>query len=65
MKRRTTLPTLAVLLLLTSAALAQWAGPYDLSWWSVDAGGTTCTAEGYTLGATVGQPEAGVLSGGG
>jgi len=39
---------------------------YDLSWWTVDAGGTTfSTADGYTVGATVGQPDAGVLSGNG
>ena len=37
---------------------------YDLSWWTVDGGGTTLsTGEGYTLGGTAGQPDAGVLTG--
>lgn len=46
----------------TSAALN--AG-YDLSWWTVDGGGHTfSTGDGYALGGTVGQPDAGVLSGG-
>lgn len=44
----------------TSAALS--AG-YDLSWWTVDGGGHTLSTD-YTLGGTVGQPDAGVLSGG-
>jgi hypothetical protein len=38
---------------------------YDLSWWTVDAGGTTFSTGGtYTLGATVGQPDAGAMTGG-
>jgi hypothetical protein len=38
---------------------------YDLSWWSVDAGGETfSTGDGYTLGGTAGQPDANVLHGG-
>jgi hypothetical protein len=46
------------------AALAQ--GGYDLSWWTVDGGGYTySTGGGYQLGGTAGQPDAGVLSGGG
>jgi hypothetical protein len=46
----------------TSAALS--AG-YDLSWWTVDGGGHTLSISGdYILGSTVGQPDAGVLSGG-
>jgi len=63
------------LLLLALTALAQSgsessASPgtgYDLSWWTVDGGGTTFTTPsgtGYTLGGTVGQPDAGLLTGG-
>ena len=48
------------------AALAQSGGGYDLSWSTIDAGGTTfSTGGGYTLGGTAGQPDAGLLSGGG
>jgi uncharacterized membrane protein len=39
---------------------------YDLRWWSVDGGGYTfSTGGGYSLGGTVGQPDAGVLIDGG
>jgi len=55
---------LAAFLLLASIALAQSGGGYDLSWNTVDGGGTTFNAGGdYTLGGTAGQPDAGLLSG--
>ena len=39
---------------------------YDLAWWTVDGGGAAfSTNGGYTLGGTLGQPDAGVMSGGG
>ena len=65
MKRNVMILTLAVILLLwVSVALAQ--GGYDLSWWTVDGGGYTFSeGGGYSLGGTIGQPDAGVLSGGG
>jgi hypothetical protein len=59
---------LVLLLLLTVATSvsAQSGGGYDLSWNTVDGGGTTWSeGGGYSLGGTVGQPDAGVLSGGG
>ena len=40
------------------------AGDYDLSWWTVDGGGTASNGgSGYSLGGTVGQPDAAVWSG--
>jgi hypothetical protein len=64
-KRLFLLLGLAVLLLpLGLVALAQ--GGYELSWWTVDGGGYTYSrGDGYELGGTVGQPDAGVLAGGG
>jgi hypothetical protein len=57
---------LVALLLLSSVARAQSGGGYDLSWNTVDGGGATWSeGGGYALGGTVGQPDAGVLSGGG
>jgi hypothetical protein len=58
---------LVVLLsLLASVALAQSGGGYDLTWSTVDGGGYTWSeGGGYSLGGTIGQPDAGVLSGGG
>jgi hypothetical protein len=67
---------LLVLLLPTVAVLAQGseggqaarqpAATYDLSWFSVDGGGWTMSTGGeYALAGTIGQPDAGLLQGGG
>ncbi len=54
-----------LLLLLPAVALAQSGDGYDLSWNTIDCGGHTFSSGGgYTLGGTVGQPDAGVLAGG-
>jgi len=63
-----------LLLLAASVVLAQSGGVYDLSWSTVDGGGGTLSTGGlscagqaqgvYTLGATAGQPDAGLLAGG-
>ena len=62
----------AVMLLMTLAilvialpAMAQSGDGYDLSWWTVDAGGQTFSTDGrYSLGGTTGQPDAAVVEGG-
>jgi hypothetical protein len=70
MKRMSSLLALAVaialvLLLIGSSALAQSGGGYDLTWNTVDGGGYTFSTGGnYSLGGTVGQADAGVLTGG-
>ena len=68
MKRLRTLQLLTgavVLLLIGSSVLAQSGGGYDLTWNTVDGGGYTFSTGGnYSLGGTVGQPDAGVLTGG-
>jgi hypothetical protein len=52
-----------LLLPLGLVALAQ--GGYELSWWTVDGGGQMYSiGGGYELGGTIGQPDAGVLTGG-
>jgi hypothetical protein len=57
---------LLVVLLLTGGAVAWSDGGYDLSWWTADGGGATdSTGGGYWLSGTVGQPDAGLLEGGG
>src|SRR5687768_1962491 len=46
-------------------ALAQSGGIYDLSWNTTDGGGSTSATGGaYSLGGTIGQPDAGASSGG-
>src|SRR3954464_2399621 len=52
--------------LLASAAgvgYAQVEGGFDLSWNSVDGGGSASTGGGYTLAGVVGQPDAGSHAG--
>lgn len=63
---------LAVTLLLAAlaasaiAGMAQSGSGYDLSWWSVDAGGgSRDSGGGYTLASTAGQPDAAEAGGGG
>jgi hypothetical protein len=53
---------LAVLLMgnLPSSALAQ---TYSIDWCSVDGGGGTSTGGVYSVSGTIGQPDAGVLTG--
>jgi hypothetical protein len=58
--------TLVALLLLAGVAVhAQVGGGYELTWSTVDGGGATfSTGNGYSLGGTIGQPDAGTMTGG-
>src|SRR5438477_11015437 len=59
--------TLAAMLLLffTAAVVgAQVGGGFDLSWSTVDGGGTASTGGTFSLGGTIGQPDAGSSAGG-
>ena len=51
------------MLLVTAVALAEPLG-FNLSWWTVDGGGGISSGGVYSLSATIGQPDAGSLSGG-
>ena len=52
-------------LLFTLPVLAQSGGELDLSWNTIDSGGGTFSSGGsYTLGGTIGQPDAGGMTGG-
>ena len=56
---------LACLVLLAAApVLAQSIAAYDLSWSTVDGGGSSGTGGIYTLEGTAGQPDAGLMAGG-
>jgi hypothetical protein len=64
MKRLVMIITLG-LALLSLVSIVSALGEYDLSWWTVDGGGATFSSGGgYELGGTMGQPDAGRLSGG-
>jgi hypothetical protein len=78
MSQNLPIKTLPVILVLTTiilsffvlhqvreATLAQSGQGYGLSWWTVDGGGSTSNdSDRYTLGSTVGQHDAGALTGG-
>jgi hypothetical protein len=53
---------LAALLLLASVVLAQ--GGYELTWANISSGGGSSEGGVYALSGTIGQPDAGTLSGG-
>lgn len=54
---------MSFLLLATGLAVAD---DFDLDWWTVDDGGGMWTRGGeYLLSGTIGQPDAGVMTGGG
>jgi hypothetical protein len=61
---------LSLLLLFIAGALigvgsASALAGYSLDWWTVDGGGTTSSTGGnYSLGGSIGQPDAGTSSGG-
>jgi hypothetical protein len=55
---------LAALCAVGSAAHAQTGGGYDLTWNTIDGGGTASEGGGYSLSGTIGQPDAGTLVGG-
>ncbi len=59
----TTLFLVITLLLITSTALAQGGDEYDLSWSTINAGGTSNGGE-FGLTGAIGQSDAGTLSGG-
>ena len=65
MKRKISLVTILLLLLLTSVTVfAQSSGNYDLAWSSIDGGGGEAGGGSYALISTIGQADAGALQGG-
>ena len=55
---------LLLALAITTVVYAQTGGDYDLSWSTIDNGGTISMGGEYALGGAVGQLDAGTLSGG-
>jgi hypothetical protein len=56
----------SVALLLGASPVFSQSGSFDLSWYSIDGGGSTAgsTSGNYIVAGTAGQPDAGVLAGG-
>lgn len=53
------------LLALTAGVVLAQNGGYELNWWTIDGGGVTSQGGEYALSGTIGQPDAGTVSGGG
>ena len=66
MKVRTVIAiVVGILIAVAGLVHAQSDGDYELTWYTVDSGGVTFgTGDGYQLGGTIGQPDAGMLNGG-
>ena len=54
----------AVALLLFFTLTGVLAQDYKIAWFTMDGGGGTSTGSGFTLTGTIGQPDAGAMSGG-
>jgi hypothetical protein len=54
----------AVALLLFFTITSGIAQEYSIDWFTIDGGGGTSTGSGYELTGTIGQPDAGAMSGG-
>jgi hypothetical protein len=50
--------------LLLSIAITSQAQPFSIDWYTMDGGGGTSTGGAFSLSGTIGQPDAGRLSGG-
>ncbi len=56
---------MVLLTMTTPAAVAQMGPNLDLTWSTIDGGGGTSSGGGFTLTGSIGQPDAGAMSGGG
>ena len=59
-----TLLLAGLLILLLANAVMAAPQALDLSWWTVDGGGGNSSGGDYTISGTIGQPDAGYLTGG-
>ena len=55
---------LAAFYLLTSALCLRTSAQFSIDWFTIDGGGGTSTDGAYTVSGTIGQPDAGKMSGG-
>lgn len=50
--------------ILVAGTISAGAQQYRIDWFTIDGGGGTSSGGGYTLSGTIGQPDAGTLTGG-
>src|SRR6516164_4212719 len=58
------LSSFAATLVVAAAALSALAQAYSIDWFTIDGGGGTSTGGVYSVSGTIGQPDAGRMSGG-
>jgi len=56
--------TIVAAALVCGAASLAHAQPFSIDWYTIDGGGGTSSGGSFVLSGTIGQPDAGVLSGG-
>jgi hypothetical protein len=64
MKRIALILILSLCLILVATYALAAVDVFTLPWWTVDGGGGASVGAGYSLHASVGQPDAGLLQGG-
>jgi len=63
--RRLSFTLIAALVLLVAVSLVSaQTGEWDLTWSTIDGGGASSSGDRFALSGTIGQPDAGSLSGG-
>ncbi|HEY5909167.1 MAG TPA: hypothetical protein VJA21_01035 [Verrucomicrobiae bacterium] len=55
---------MALCIAASAFCLHAWGQSYSIDWWTVDGGGGTSTGGVYTVSGSIGQPDAGAMSGG-
>jgi hypothetical protein len=64
LENRTSIVPITILRLLTLAASVVQAQDFSIDWWTIDGGCSSSIGGSYEVTGTVGQPDAGVMSGG-
>jgi hypothetical protein len=64
LRRNTTCGALAVLVAFAVCAASPADAQYSIEWFTIDGGGAPSSGGGSTLGGTIGQPDAGRMTGG-
>jgi hypothetical protein len=64
LNRRSRIVLAVFLGLVISVPLRGFAQPFAIDWFTIDGGGGTSTGSVYSVSGTIGQPDAGLLSGG-
>ena len=59
-----TWPRFVAALVFVASAIIVHAQSYSINWFTMDGGGGTSTGGGYSVSGTIGQPDAGAMSGG-